>query len=186
MPVGVAGLPPVFVGRARELSEVGAVIERARAGQAGALLVTGDAGVGKSALVQHALAGTRDDALVLSGGSLPLGSMSVPFLALRHAVRRLPASIAAPPFLREAPASVVGPDQRSGQASIPGLTPREREILRHLMAGRTYAEIAGALFLSEKTVSSHISNMLRKTGAANRVELAQFARSGAGSSRPTA
>lgn len=72
------------------------------------------------------------------------------------------------------------------QGSIAGLTPREEEILRHLVTGRTYAEIAGALFLSEKTVSSHISNMLRKTGAANRVELAQFARSGAGSSRPTA
>ena len=70
------------------------------------------------------------------------------------------------------------------QASIAGLTPREEEILRHLVAGRTYAEIAGALFLSEKTVSSHISNMLRKRVAAYRVVLEQFARSGAGSCRP--
>ncbi|HET7279348.1 MAG TPA: AAA family ATPase [Dermatophilaceae bacterium] len=106
MPVRVAGQPPVFVGRARELSEVGAVIERARAGQASALLVTGDAGVGKSALVHHALAGVGDDALVLSGGSLPLGSMSVPFLALRHALRRLPAGIPPPPLMGEAAASV--------------------------------------------------------------------------------
>jgi len=62
-------------------------------------------------------------------------------------------------------------------ASAPyGLTPRELEILRHVMAGRTYGEIARALVVSEKTVSSHISNMLRKTGAANRVDLAQLAR----------
>ena len=55
------------------------------------------------------------------------------------------------------------------------LTRREDEVLAHVIAGRTYAEIAGALFLSEKTVSSHISNMLRKTGAANRVDLAAWA-----------
>jgi DNA-binding CsgD family transcriptional regulator len=55
------------------------------------------------------------------------------------------------------------------------LTPREREVLAHVVAGRTYAEIADALFLSEKTVSSHISNILRKTGTANRVELASWA-----------
>jgi DNA-binding CsgD family transcriptional regulator/tetratricopeptide (TPR) repeat protein len=63
-----------------------------------------------------------------------------------------------------------------GGAVLPGLTPREREILTHVVAGRTYGEIAAALVLSEKTVSSHISNMLRKTGAANRIELAHFAR----------
>jgi DNA-binding NarL/FixJ family response regulator len=61
------------------------------------------------------------------------------------------------------------------QTTIPGLTGREREILAHLVAGRTYAEIAKALVLSEKTVSVHVSNMLRKTGTANRVELGQLA-----------
>ncbi|WP_433383507.1 LuxR C-terminal-related transcriptional regulator [Actinoplanes sp. CA-142083] len=56
-----------------------------------------------------------------------------------------------------------------------GLTTREREILGHVLAGRTYAEIAAALVISQKTVGVHISNMLRKTGAANRVELAEWA-----------
>ena len=56
-----------------------------------------------------------------------------------------------------------------------GLTPREHEILDHVIAGRTYSEIARALVISEKTVSSHISNLLRKTGTANRVDLARFA-----------
>jgi DNA-binding CsgD family transcriptional regulator len=66
--------------------------------------------------------------------------------------------------------------RRNGDSDpFPGLTGREREILAHLVAGRTYAEIAKALVLSEKTVSVHVSNMLRKTGTANRVELAQLA-----------
>lgn len=55
------------------------------------------------------------------------------------------------------------------------LTPREREVLAHVVAGRTYGEIARALVLSEKTVSSHISHLLSKTGCANRVDLASWA-----------
>jgi DNA-binding CsgD family transcriptional regulator len=61
----------------------------------------------------------------------------------------------------------------AADAPWPGLTPREREVLALVVAGRTYGEIARALFLSEKTVSSHVSNILRKTGSANRVELAR-------------
>ncbi len=62
------------------------------------------------------------------------------------------------------------------EPAISGLTPREQEILRHVVAGQTYAEIASALFISTKTVSVHISNVLRKTGTANRIELAAFVR----------
>ena len=57
--------------------------------------------------------------------------------------------------------------------SIPGLTARENEILRLVAAGYTYREIAGTLVISEKTVSAHISSMLRKTSTASRTELAQ-------------
>lgn len=57
----------------------------------------------------------------------------------------------------------------------PKLTPREREILGYVVAGRTYGEIARALVISEKTVSSHISNLLRKSGAANRLDLSRLA-----------
>jgi DNA-binding CsgD family transcriptional regulator len=60
--------------------------------------------------------------------------------------------------------------------SLPGLTPREREVLAHIVAGRTYGEIARELVLSEKTVSVHVSHLLHKTGTANRIELAQLAR----------
>jgi DNA-binding CsgD family transcriptional regulator len=56
-----------------------------------------------------------------------------------------------------------------------GLTTRETEILGHIVAGRTYGEIAKALVVSEKTVSSHVSHLLSKTGCANRVDLARWA-----------
>lgn len=77
------------------------------------------------------------------------------------------------------PLEQVTPSSPTNGAGAPGrpfgVTPREAEILDHVVAGRTYGEIARALFLSEKTVSSHVSNLLRKTGTANRVELARLA-----------
>ncbi|MEL4317683.1 AAA family ATPase [Leifsonia sp. YIM 134122] len=62
-----------------------------------------------------------------------------------------------------------------GVGQLPQLTAREREILEHIVAGRTYSEIARTLVISEKTVSSHVSNLLRKTGSSNRVDLARRA-----------
>ncbi|MGG5259430.1 helix-turn-helix transcriptional regulator [Phycicoccus avicenniae] len=60
----------------------------------------------------------------------------------------------------------------------PPLTRREEEVLDGLLAGLTYTQIATRLFISDKTVSSHVSTILRKTGAANRIELAERARRG--------
>jgi DNA-binding CsgD family transcriptional regulator len=62
------------------------------------------------------------------------------------------------------------------EAPVPGLTPRELEVLALVAVGRTYAEIARALTIGEKTVSTHVSHLLAKTGARNRVELAGLAR----------
>ena len=55
------------------------------------------------------------------------------------------------------------------------LTDREHEVLTHLVTGRTYAEIAEALFISEKTVSVHVSNLLRKTGTTSRRDVSALA-----------
>jgi DNA-binding CsgD family transcriptional regulator len=56
-----------------------------------------------------------------------------------------------------------------------GLTPREQEVLQHLVEGRTNRQIARALFISEKTASVHVSNIMSKLGAANRSEAAAIA-----------
>ena len=57
-------------------------------------------------------------------------------------------------------------------AALHGLTEREREVLDLVAVGRTYSEIARTLMISEKTVSTHVSHLLAKTGTSNRVELA--------------
>jgi len=66
--------------------------------------------------------------------------------------------------------------QQDPPAPLATLTSREREVLSHLVAGRTNAEIARDLFISDKTVSVHVTNVLRKTGTANRIEAAALAR----------
>jgi len=51
-----------------------------------------------------------------------------------------------------------------------GLTPREVEVLGHLAAGRTDREIGETLYISKKTASVHVSNLLRKLDVTSRVE----------------
>ena len=55
------------------------------------------------------------------------------------------------------------PRHPSAPAALHGLTDREREVLDLIAVGRTYAEIARALMISEKTVSTHVSHLLAKT-----------------------
>lgn len=56
------------------------------------------------------------------------------------------------------------------------LTPREREVLDLLTTGATNKTIASTLFVSNKTASVHVSNLMRKLGAGNRGEAAAMAR----------
>ena len=51
-----------------------------------------------------------------------------------------------------------------------GLTPREEEILRFLTTGSTNREIAEALFISEKTVKSHLNSIFRKLNVTRRLQ----------------
>ncbi len=55
------------------------------------------------------------------------------------------------------------------------LSPRETEVLRLIATGRTNAEIAAALFLSERTVHRHVSNILTKLDVRSRTSAAMYA-----------
>jgi DNA-binding NarL/FixJ family response regulator len=61
------------------------------------------------------------------------------------------------------------------QTVLSTLTPREKEVLRLLARGYTYREMAGRLFISVKTVETHVSNVLRKTQQTNRHSLSRWA-----------
>ena len=56
-----------------------------------------------------------------------------------------------------------------------GLTDREAEVLRLVAAGRSNQQIADTLFITRKTASVHVSNILGKLGVSNRVEAAAVA-----------
>ncbi|WP_202080389.1 helix-turn-helix domain-containing protein [Caldalkalibacillus salinus] len=54
------------------------------------------------------------------------------------------------------------------QSAKPLLTNREREVFELLVQDKTTKEIAGLLFISEKTVRNHISNVMQKLGVKGR------------------
>ena len=63
----------------------------------------------------------------------------------------------------------------SRSSSVDELTEREQEVLRLVARGRSNREIAQELFISEKTVKSHVSNILGKLHLANRTQAARYA-----------
>ena len=56
-----------------------------------------------------------------------------------------------------------------------GLTPREAEVLALVAVGHTNRRIGEDLYISEKTASVHVSNLLRKLGVTSRVDAAAIA-----------
>ena len=55
------------------------------------------------------------------------------------------------------------------------LSPRERDVMRLIARGYTYREAASELYLSVKTIETHVSSVLRKLQLSNRNELARWA-----------
>jgi DNA-binding NarL/FixJ family response regulator len=62
------------------------------------------------------------------------------------------------------------------ERTLARLTPREVEVLRLLVEGRSNRQIAKQLFISGKTVSAHVTNILAKLGVHSRLEAAARAR----------
>jgi DNA-binding NarL/FixJ family response regulator len=80
-------------------------------------------------------------------------------------------------FVLDAFAAAPTPDdvKPSFDPELDQLTTREREVLRLIAQGYTYKEIARELFISGKTVESHVSSVLRKLQLSSRHQLTRWA-----------
>ncbi len=67
------------------------------------------------------------------------------------------------------------PDVPATAGELDMLTARERDVLRLIARGYAYKEVAKELFISIKTVETHVSSVLRKLQLSNRRELARWA-----------
>jgi DNA-binding CsgD family transcriptional regulator len=70
----------------------------------------------------------------------------------------------------------LGKHDQLGPSGLVSLTDRERDVLELLVEARTNRQIATRLYISEKTVSVHVSNILAKLGVRSRAEAAALAR----------
>lgn len=92
---------------------------------------------------------------------------TIPDEAAREAFRRAArATMPSPP---------PGAGTRTAEARLFGLTVRELEVARLLAERKSNREIAGTLFVSERTVETHVSHILSKLGLASRAEVAAWA-----------
>ena len=91
--------------------------------------------------------------------------------------RQIAVRLDARPLLEELRLLAPGPpaDRTKRSRTDEPLTAREYEVLRLLAVGRSNRDIGQQLFISAKTVSVHVSNILAKLGAATRTEAAAIA-----------
>jgi DNA-binding CsgD family transcriptional regulator len=118
----------------------------------------------------HALAGRRDAAqrTVSEAHALATRLGARPLVEQAEQLARQARLALGPEPGRPVPAPAVPEDQLARY----GLTPRELDVLLMLADGRSNPEIAKELFISPKTASVHVSNILAKLGASGRVEAA--------------
>ena len=147
------------------------------------------AGVGSSAPATRFLALSVSDAAedvigVIRGGARGYVTKSISGAELADAVRRVADGDAVfsprlAGFVLDAfsssPVAPAPDDAPAADEDLDRLTARERDVLRLIARGYTYKEVAAELFISGKTVETHVSSVLRKLQLSNRRELSRWA-----------
>ena len=116
---------------------------------------------------------------VIRAGARGYVTKAISTADLAQAVRRVAAGDAAfsprlAGFVLDAFGTGAG-DVAVADSELDRLSAREREVMRLIARGYTYRECAGELFISVKTVESHVSAVLRKLQLSNRNELTRWA-----------
>jgi DNA-binding CsgD family transcriptional regulator/tetratricopeptide (TPR) repeat protein len=133
--------------------------------------------IGRPMLIAYALFRVAEARLGQRGVPTERASAAADLRA-SHAIAR---SLGARPLLEEierlgrhARIELSSQDETGSEDPL-GLTDRETEVIRLVAAGRSNQQIADTLFITRKTASVHVSNILGKLGVANRVEAAAIA-----------
>lgn len=185
-PVETRSVSPVFVGRADELHTLKDALSRAAAGEPQALLIGGEAGVGKTRLVEEfAAAAHREGAVVALGGCVEIGADGLPFApfstALRALRRALPDELAAAAAGQEEELARLLPELREkapgrrhdeeGMARLFELTAR---LLEHVAAERTVVVALEDLHWADASTRHLLSYLLRTLRTGRLVVLATY------------
>jgi DNA-binding NarL/FixJ family response regulator len=116
----------------------------------------------------------RDLLDAVAAGAVGYLVKSTPAAELRSALLR--AAQGEPVFSASLASLVLGEFRRlSKGAGASPLSDREREVLQLVARGHTYREIAGDLFIAEKTVENHVRNILGKLHLNRKQELIRYA-----------
>lgn len=184
-PVETTSVSPVFVGRTDELTVLTQALARATAGEPQALLIGGEAGVGKTRLVEELLGRACDQgAVVAVGGCVEIGAEGLPFApfstALRSLRRRLPEELAAAaegqeeelarilPELGQSRGGTLGED---GTARLFELTAR---LLERLAADRTVVLVLEDLHWADTSTRHLLAYLFRALRRGRLVVIATY------------
>ncbi|MFD9981062.1 AAA family ATPase [Streptomyces massasporeus] len=183
--VETRSVSPVFVGRAEELGTLHDALVRACEGEPQALLIGGEAGVGKTRLVEEFAAAARDrGAVVALGGCVEIGADGLPFApfstALRALRRELPGELAAAAagqeeelarLLPELGESRAGRHDEDGMARLFELTAR---LLERVAAEHTVVLALEDLHWADASTRHLLSYLLRTLRTGRLVVLATY------------
>ncbi|NEA48541.1 AAA family ATPase, partial [Streptomyces sp. SID10815] len=190
-PVENRSVSPVFVGRQSELGTLNDALARAAAGEPQALLLGGEAGVGKTRLIEEfAAAATRRAAVVALGGCVEIGADGLPFApfstALRALRRALPGEFDAAaagqeeelarllPELGGEPAAAArgaGRHDEEGMARLFELTAR---LLERVAAGHTVVLVLEDLHWADASTRHLLAFLLRTLRTGRLLVLASY------------
>ncbi|MFF9120206.1 AAA family ATPase [Streptomyces massasporeus] len=183
--VETRSVSPVFVGRAEELGTLHDALVRAREGEPQALLIGGEAGVGKTRLVEEfTVAARHRGAVVALGGCVEIGADGLPFApfstALRALRRELPGELAAAAagqeeelarLLPELGESRAGRHDEDGMARLFELTAR---LLERVAAEHTVVLALEDLHWADASTRHLLSYLLRTLRTGRLVVLATY------------